>query len=513
MIVSSPFELYTVYLGWQEYDVLWQIAIDTGLVWLPFLALLFENLTKPFESELANGVDTSFRRVFIEFFLTCAVIMFAVYPALPLQMKDVKYQPVCSPNASVSTVGNSGTTYDNTFAGRVANEVKVPLFYDGVLAFSSGLTNAAIATLPCDTDIRQAISTVDNTSLPADLKSQVQDFNNQCYLPAKASFNAQQPDVKNYKDTLKRSGGVSDLNWMGSKTLSQLYYSKQTATAPVTGFPYNSFPNPSIDDAVKNGQMPAPPKWGYPTCDEWWNDSTYGLERKIADSADGGVPNNSHSGAAHLSDEFDAWIGKRKANWGSDLTADDIIAHGVLYNNTSGFSPSTEGNESGYHALTQAGQEFHNWFGNGFERDALANMLPIAQAVTFFLLIVFSCLLAIFGRYRPGVIMAIAFLFFGLIFLDYIWLLLKYLDNALLTSTSTEINITNFGDHATISNFMTGMYFFAPVFFMSLMGITGIKIGSAFNAAMSKGEAQNEQVAKSGTGAAKSVAGAIGEIV
>ena len=66
MIVGNPLSLYTVYLGWQQYDTLWQAANQFGIVWLPFLSLFYENLTKPFESPFGHGVETSFRRVLIE---------------------------------------------------------------------------------------------------------------------------------------------------------------------------------------------------------------------------------------------------------------------------------------------------------------------------------------------------------------------------------------------------------------------------------------------------------------
>lgn len=522
MIVSNPLELYTVYIGWQQYDVIWQTCIDTGLAYLPFLGLFFENLTKPFESAFANGVDTSFRRVSIEFFVMCLVIMFCVYPALSLETKDVTYHPACSTNAPVSTVGDTGTTYDNSFAGIVSSEVKVPIFYELVLSFSSGFTNALIAGIPCQTNLRQAISTIDSAQIPPALKVQSQDFNQQCYLPAKASFNAQQPDIKTYKQTMKRSGGEADLNWMGSKTLSQLYYNNLAASSPVIGFPYQSFPNPNIDDAVKSGQM-AQPKWGYPTCQQWWSDSTYGLEHKIAEAAGAGVSKNQHAGVMPLSDQVSAYLTKRHMDFGSDLTADDVIAHGALYDNasnTSGFggsaSAETDTNSgvgSLYKPFVQIGQEIHNLGGNSFQRDALSDVLPIFQAVVMFLTIIFACLIQLFGRYRPGVIMALSFILFGLIFIDYIWLIINYLEDALINSTTTPLNFTSFGEHATIENLLTALYFGAPIFFMSLMGIAGVKIGNAVNQMMDKGNGQSTSMAAQGENSAIGAAKIVGALI
>lgn len=522
MNVSNPLELYTVYIGWQQYDVMWQTAIDTGLAYIPFLGLFFENLTKPFESAFANGVDTSFRRVFIEFFVMCLVIMFCVCPALSLATKDITYKPFCSQGATTSTVGDSGTTYDNTFGSLITSEVKVPLFYALVLDFASGFTNALITGLPCDTNLRQTISTIDSAEIPPALKMQEQAFNQECYLPAKASFESQHPDPNSYKQTMKRAGGEADLNWMGSKTLSQLYYANLTPTAPVAGFPYRDFPNANIDDAVTKGQMEEP-KWGYPTCQEWWSDSSYGLEHNLAKSAEATVSQNDHAGTLPLSDQVDAYLAKHKMNFGSDLTEEDVIAHGVLYdnpNNTSGFgssaSASVDTNSGGiatlYKPLVQAGQVLHNGWGNGFQRDALSDVLPIFQAFLMFLTILFACLIQIFGRYRAGVVLALSFMFFGLIFLDYIWAVLGYLENALINSTTTPLNLSAFGEHATLENLMTALYFGAPMFFLSLMGITGVKIGSAVNEMMRSGSDQGTGIAKEGESMTKGAIKIVGTL-
>jgi hypothetical protein len=515
MLVSNPLELYTVYLGWGEYDVIWQTCIQTGLAWVPFLGLFYENLTKPFESEIANGADTSFRRVFIEFFIMCLVIMFCVYPAVSLETKDVQYQPYCASNSSTSTVGNSGTTYDNTFHDMINQEVKVPLIYALVQNVASGFTNAlATGSVPCQTNLRNVISTIDSAALPQALKDQANDFNNQCYLPAKAQFQSQQPDVSTYQETLKRAGGESDLNWMGSKVLNQLYYGNLTAINPVNGFPYGSFPNPAIDDAIKNGQMTTP-QWGYPTCEQWWSDSSFGLEHKIAQAANEDNPQNSHAGNMPLSDEVDSWLSKYNLNFGSDLTSDDVISHGVLYDNasnTSGFnstSNTVDTNEGISGAIAkpfvQLGQSFESISGTAFKRDALSDILPIVQAVLFFFVLLFMPLIHLFGRFRVGIIVSMSFILFGLIFMNYIWEILGYLENALIDSTSTPISLTQFGEHGTIENYLTLMYFAAPMLLMSLMSIAGIKVGMAFNQIMSGAQNQADSVARQGQYAVKEV--------
>ncbi|MFN7098052.1 MAG: conjugal transfer protein TraG N-terminal domain-containing protein, partial [Gammaproteobacteria bacterium] len=229
---------------------------------------------------------------------------------------------------------------------------------------------------------------------------------------------------------------------------------------------------------------------------------------------------NSHAGEIPLNDEMSAWLAQHHLNIGSILTADDVIAHGVLYddvNHYGGFDNSaanvdTNNGITGDIAkpFVELGQTIQSVTGNAFKRDALSDVLPIVQAVMLFFVILFAALIHIFGRYRLGTCISLSFIIFGLIFTNYLWLILDYLENALISSSVTPLSLTSFGEHGVIENFMTMMYFAAPMMLMSLMSITGIKLGSAFNDMMSGSQSQSSNVAKSGEAAIKDVGKGIG---
>ena len=507
MVVSNPLELYTVYLGWREYDVIWQACIQFGLAWLPFLALFYENLTKPFESPFGNGTETSFRRVIIELVLMCLVIMICVYPWTNLETRDITYKPYCAKGALTSRPGDSGTTYDDVFNPLLNTEVKVPGLYALVMDWSSGFTNALIAgTIPCVTNINQLMQTISLSHISADLQREVAAFNNTCYLPARTTFDAKQPNPSTYESVMKSVGGPQDLNWMGSHILRSLYYDSIFATEPIKGFSYVEYPSPYVDDAVKKGEMKQP-EWGYPSCEQWWTEPNNGLEAKIVNQVNQQTPQNPHLGELPVSDRVSAWINERHGNTHPGVTPNDIIARGILYDsrgNYGGFrlgtSVNTNAGVTGAMAkgFVDIGQTLESITGNSFKRDALSETLPIIQAIAMFLLVLFMPFIQIFGRYRLGICMSLSFLLFGLIFINYIWAMINYLQTALDNSTYDPTLGSYMSEEAPLNNFISILYFGAPLFFMTLMGITGIRIGSAVDNMLDTGSEYSDKVGKDG---------------
>ncbi len=338
MMVPSPLSLYTTYLGFKYYDLIWELCSKTGLVYFPFLILLLNSITKPFETAIGNGADISFRRTFIEFFLMVLVCYLAVAPAFHLDVKEIQYQPVCSNNqqgfkqAEVATPGHSGTTYDTMFQGMVLESVKVPALLGLVMDVSSGLTYAMMKKISCTQNINQVMQAVVMTRFSPPLQQQIQAFDNQCYLPAKTMFNMRNPALSTYQDTYKKYGGNSDLAWMGSHVLQQLYYSQLRPTQAIPPFPYSgAFRSPIVDANIKSGEMTAP-QYGFPTCKDWWTDSRYGLRQAIVKEVNANTPNNKYLNELPLGDRVSAWLKQVGATFSGDQTAvADIIARGALY--------------------------------------------------------------------------------------------------------------------------------------------------------------------------------------
>ncbi len=47
MSVDSYLELFTTLFGWSFYNVIWDVLVGTGIVYLPFLGILIDNWREP----------------------------------------------------------------------------------------------------------------------------------------------------------------------------------------------------------------------------------------------------------------------------------------------------------------------------------------------------------------------------------------------------------------------------------------------------------------------------------
>ncbi len=483
MMVQSPLELYTTVLGLKYYDLIWQVCTEFGIAYIPFLILILDGFTKPFESAYGNGADTSFRRVTIGFIITSLVCYFAVAPAFDLDVKEISYQPVCSANATPSTPGNSGTTYDNMFQGLMVDTVEVPALLGLVMDAASGITYAVSMSVPCNENINDLMDAVVLTRFTAPLQSAIQLFDQQCYLPAKSMFTSRQPDPSTYQDVMQEYGGESDLNWMGSHVLQLLYYPTIQAEQPISPFPYNDFPSAIVDYNVQQG-LQGDPQFGYPNCEQWWTDTQFGLEQAIVAQVNSTQPQNPYLSELPISDQIKAWLVQVGAPMQDDGTADDIIARGALYD-ADGMQDNHLDADSGfigsiYNIGITIGQLKDNIFQQHSDEAKAEDLLPIIQALLIFLILMFYPLVMIAGNYQPKVMMSLFFLMFSLIFTSAIWQGLTDIKNMIDDSIS-YINFNDPEQKPIFNNFFTTLFFTVPLLFNSLMAGVGYALGGAVN--------------------------------
>lgn len=479
MMVQSPLELYTTFLGFKYYDLIWEVCSRFGIVYLPFLMLMINSLTKPFETAIGNGADISFRRTFIEFILMTLVCYLAVAPAFHLDVKEIQYQPICEAGSEVSTPGNSGTTYDDMFQGMVVDSVKLPVLLGLALDVSSGITYAVTKSMPCTQNINQLMHSVVMTRFSQPLQNQIQEFNNQCYLRAKAMFNTRNPDPSTYQDVMKQHGGNADLAWMGSHVLSLLYYQNMRASQPVASFPYAMYPSPLVDHNVKAG-LQEQPIYGYPTCKQWWGDPQYGLKHAIVKEVNNTVPKNPHLSELPLTDRILSWLHEIHAPFTTSDTADDIVARGALYDSNSMQQAQIDtGGGVISHIANVAitlGQLKDNLWKEHMDQAKAQDLLPIIQAILIFLILMFYPFIMIAGNYNLKVLTGLIFLLFSLIFTTAIWHALTTLQD-MVNNSMSYVNFQNPEEKPVFNNSFTAFYYVVPLFFNSLIAGTGVLLG------------------------------------
>lgn len=283
MGVDSVLEMYSMLWAWQQYGAIWDVMKDTGLAFLPFFGLLFNHFVDTSTSQNpADAAATSLRSIELDLILMFSVIVLAVQPIVPLQLKEMEYVPICgdqiiqaekqgkeftSEDGKPIKIGdkhNPKTGYDYMQMSKLFNEVRVPAWWYGVLAFSHGFVHAAKTTVGCIEDITLFRYNI-NTKLidDADLVKQLIWFGHECYLPALSKYHEYmlthksfaipsaagsnwlprinlhigndedqyavpwiKSNAKTYvtKEEFEAWFGTQDTQWMGSQILTWLFY-------------------------------------------------------------------------------------------------------------------------------------------------------------------------------------------------------------------------------------------------------------------------------------------------
>ena len=111
MTVDSYLELFTTLFGWTFYNILWDVLVGTGIVFLPFLGILIDNWREPAEGgEFGTVTGLSLRRMELDLFIALLVVVLAGQPAAltPLNAGTLSYTPP-------PTLINSDTDHGNRY--------------------------------------------------------------------------------------------------------------------------------------------------------------------------------------------------------------------------------------------------------------------------------------------------------------------------------------------------------------------------------------------------------------
>lgn len=490
MGVQSYLSLYTLLLGWQEYDALWKILANLGFLALPFAFIAIRAFREPFLSMGAKdaGIIGS-RRFVINLIAGLLVLLFAGVPTVYLDPGVLHFKPRCDSKHMTATPGHTGTTYDDLLP--VPQNVKVPLFWYVVLAWSNGITDQATDTLSCPVvNLRQLQSNLNLSSIqnPA-LIAQTRRFYNECFLPAYHRYiedNKDPTQQQAIKASLKKYG-QSDVGWIGSETFQTVsgFYNTLYANKPVKGFPYiASNPEDQIEGQVGK------PSWGAPSCIDWWQNENHGLRHKLYNQ---------------FSKNFKAQLSKISYTSTNPELVQDAAIKAVLQKSRStyfinpGFSTEEDYKDGVDNFLGK-------WGAKGYT-DVLAveeypkihiieNALPVIQAVLLSAVVMMLALALPMSGYSFGFCITGAVFLFSVTFCSFLWHWVTWLDQFLLHALygvdSTDAHssvwrlVSNMAESAvspekvlvdiTISIF----YIFIPLVWLAVCGWAGVQMGQSF---------------------------------
>jgi hypothetical protein len=533
MMVNGPLQIYGIVIGFKIFDDLFNILASMGIIYLPLLVIFFENITKPYQSEIENGASTSIRTVGMHLVIWIFVVMAFVVPTHTLDVTGITYMPPCTgingvSLAQPSKLGDTGTTYDQAFENLNYSSIHIPIMMGFVLSAMSGLTNASIVSLPCKTDVQAIQNTIDTTRLTPVLQNQVQRFENECFAPARAKFDSHTPDQSSYESTMNDYGGQTDLSWMGSHVFQQLYYADLYPSEPVPGFPYGEYPS-QYQQYNDKSNIPHP-QWGYPSCQDWWSDGSLGLEAQLVQLAENHHPQNSHLGTVSITTQLSSWLADAKTitKLGSQVTPEDVISHDMLTDvgSNAGFGQGFTGplhvdnatDDSNDSLMDPMGNAVQGALTNGasfvgqgmaatdsaFDRAEIDQEIPIFQAVLLALSLALGPLIILLGMTTGrgiSVIFTYYFLVGSLLFITFVEALIHYLEISLHASQSYSMYAL--GNSVVMYNIFTKLYFWGPMIYFGLMSVAGISIGGALQTSFSNGN-----VTGKGAAAFKETAGA-----
>ena len=484
MSTGSFIEMFMTTFGWHLYEIVWGVISSTGLAYLPFFAVIIDNVIKPIESQEAKAAAaTSLRRVEIDIIRIIVMMILAVSPYMSIQYGAISHTKACQGSVGTpggtSNAGNTGTVFDDVFEPTMINSetAKVPPWFYIVMSVTGGINDSVIVRLPCEINVRQTEYELSTVKIEdPHLKREVARFVAECYKPAVADF---------FNNTRQLPEGVSnnDLEWIGSKHFQNTFYRNEYAKNPVPGFSFSQDrPSDRAKIAESQGNRTLQPEYGYPSCHEWWA-SQDGLRKRLVDE----VPPT-------LMGRIRGWA----PDWaGVDTTDTDNLAIRQVMKNEGG--AVTDGLTLGGNMLEVdanspwdvPGELAGNLAGGigamltqALLKPALfmiKEMAPYMQATllmaTYFLL----PWVLLVGNYEWSTIKTATITIFAIKFWTSIWAVVDLLDNKLaqaLRAASGHSGIYSFTGQslllgAIIDILILSLYIGLPYYFLSMLGWSG----------------------------------------
>lgn len=493
MTVDSYLELFTTLFGWTFYNVLWDVLVATGVVFLPFIGILIDNWREPAEGgEFGTASSLSLRRLEIELYLALLVVVLAGQPATltPLNATVLRYTPpptLLEPDPATATVTNSLSTFGSQgFAGSDAT-INLPIWWYGVLSFTSGINHALVEGLPSMSDMRtyEQQARLANIREPR-LRKEVSEFFVSCYVPARSKYQREQPDDAATQNVLDEYGD-NDPDWIGSHIYQERpgYYDTLRSTASIAGWSYDANRDTEYDPATS-------PIWGKPFCLEWWQDEQLGLKQKLIEAGE-----ETSAGISGL-------VVSIAPTWASDHQR-DVVVKAVLTN-----APPTWSNNE-LVALNRADggiigsvQQFvkKGLAGGGIvaasaffsvTMTVILQSLPMVQALVLLGIYAMLPLIIVMSRFSLSMLVTAAIGIFTVKFWSVLWYVALWVDQNLIASMYPDVTaflelFANPGEHdgkRLLLNMLTmTLYIMLPILWSGMMVWAGVKIGRSIDAAM-----------------------------
>ncbi|MCH2557390.1 MAG: conjugal transfer protein TraG N-terminal domain-containing protein [Alcanivorax sp.] len=471
LYTSDYLEYYLTLVAWIINNGIWEVLVASGIFALPFLAIVVQEWLKA-RSEGADegnkGVLSSMRienRVWV----AIVVILFAGIPFIPVDLSTIQFDRTRSQQCQVNVPEPSETPWSTSFTTINDQSAHVPVWWFFMHALSKAVTGAAVASIPCGTDLRQMRMEIDSTRIADPLLAQeVADFTGDCYGPARAKLFMNRPALSDEE--------MHDVTWIGSRFFLDTagFYDTYRSQAPRDAWPYSDSRDAGLAEVASGG--------GYPDCRNWWLDGSEGLRTRLLAQVDPG-----------LLSRFAQWAGFMDQSQVDDAIIRAIASpqhqamnQGQVYTDYGGQIGITLPN-----ATTRIASDLGLTVGSlGFfpAMDVVRQALPMILSFLKMAMVIVIPLVLIFGTYDLRTVVTVTAVQFALFFVDFWFQLARWVDSTILNalygwdSPHSNFNplmgLNNaFGD--MLLNFVMAMMFIVlPGFWVIALSWAGVRVGN-----------------------------------
>lgn len=475
LFTGDYLEYYLTLVGWLIHNGIWMVLVASGVFALPFLAIVLQEWLKA----RAEGADEgnkgvlSAARIENRVFVAIGVILFAGVPFIDVDFSTIQQDRSRSQQCQVNVPLPSDTGWSQSFSTLNNQSARVPVWWFFMHALSRSITGAAVAAIPCGTDLRQMRMDIDATRIDDPLLAQeVSDFSRDCYGAARARLFMRRPSLSDEQ--------MHDVSWIGSNYFVDTagFYDSYRSATPRAAWPFDA-----LRDA---GLAELPGAGGYPTCREWWTAPEIGLRARLLAQVDPGL----------LS---------RLAGWAGFLTPQQVgdsviralaaprqqtLNQGAVYTDYGGQVEMTRTN-----IVTRAAGDLGLTLGAlGYfpAMDVVRQALPMVLALLKMALVICIPLVLLIGTYDLKALVTVSVVQFALFFVDFWFQLARWLDSTILdalygwgfgwnrpySNFNALMGLNNaFGD--MLLNFvMATMFIVLPSFWIGALAWAGVRAGN-----------------------------------
>lgn len=471
LFTSDYLEYYLTLVGWIINNGIWNVLVASGAIALPFIAIVIQEWLRA----RAEGADEgnkgvlSSMRIETRVWVAVVVVLFAGIPFIDVGLDTIEFDRSRSTQCQVLLPTPTETGWEPVFTELNNQTAKVPIWWFFLHAISKSVTAAAVAAIPCGTDLRQIRMEIDSLRIgDPGLSQELADFSRDCYGASRARLFANRPELD--------EEAVDDISWVGSRFFQNTagYYDSDRSRLPRAAWPY--------DEARDAGLAESPDGGGYPTCREWWGNSSRGLRTRLLQQVEPDLMQRIGRWAGFLTpDEVNDALVRAVAS-----PRQQVVNQGEVYPDYGGQIDMTLPN-----IVARVASNVGLALGSiAFlpAMDAMRQALPIILSLLKMALAICLPLVLLIGTYELKTVILVSCVEFALFFTDFWFQLARWIDSTILdalygwNSPHSNFNVwlglnNAFGD--LLLNFvLAAMFLVLPAFWIASLTWVGIQAGT-----------------------------------